>query len=305
MAVDSKVKKVTETRTDFNNKETEEVLISFDEDLEITGDEVEIATKEELKEMPVIMSIENLNKEYSKGKSVLKDVNFEIKQGELLSIIGPSGAGKSTLLRSINRMIEPTSGKITFDKQNITNVKGRELRNMRTNIGMIFQHYNLVDRLSVFENVMHGTLGYKNSLQGIFSLYTESEKEEAIDIITELGIEDHIYKRCDELSGGQKQRVGIARALVQKPKIILCDEPIASLDPSSSRVIMEHLRKICSEKGITVIVNLHQVDVAKNYSDRIIGLNSGEIVFNGHPTEINKEVIQAVYGTDFDDLIME
>lgn len=305
MAVDSKVKEITETRTDFNHKEAEEVLISFDEDLEITGDEVESATKEELKEMPVIMSIENLNKEYSKGKSVLKDVNFEIKQGELLSIIGPSGAGKSTLLRSINRMIEPTSGKITFDNKNITNVKGRELRNMRKNIGMIFQHYNLVDRLSVFENVMHGTLGYKNSLQGIFSLYTESEKEEAIDIITELGIEDHIYKRCDELSGGQKQRVGIARALVQKPKIILCDEPIASLDPSSSRVIMEHLRKICNEKGITVIVNLHQVDVAKNYSDRIIGLNSGEIVFNGHPSEINKEVIQAVYGTDFDDLIME
>lgn len=305
MAVDSKVKEIKETRMDFNNKEAEEVLISFDEDIEITGDEVDIATKEEIKEMPVIMSIENLNKEYSKGKSVLKDVNFEIKQGELLSIIGPSGAGKSTLLRSINRMIEPTSGKITFDNKNITNVKGRELRNMRTNIGMIFQHYNLVDRLSVFENVMHGTLGYKNSLQGIFSLYTESEKEEAIDIITELGIEEHIYKRCDELSGGQKQRVGIARALVQKPKIILCDEPIASLDPSSSRVIMEHLRKICSEKGITVIVNLHQVDVAKNYSDRIIGLNSGEIVFNGHPTEINKAVIQDVYGTDFDDLIME
>ncbi len=305
MAVDSKVKEIKETRMDFNNKEAEEVLISFDEDIEITGDEVDIATKEELKEMPVIMSIENLNKEYSKGKSVLKDVNFEIKQGELLSIIGPSGAGKSTLLRSINRMIEPTSGKITFDNKNITNVKGRELRNMRTNIGMIFQHYNLVDRLSVFENVMHGTLGYKNSLQGIFSLYTESEKEEAIDIITELGIEEHIYKRCDELSGGQKQRVGIARALVQKPKIILCDEPIASLDPSSSRVIMEHLRKICSEKGITVIVNLHQVDAAKNYSDRIIGLNRGEIVFNNHPTEINKEVIQNVYGTDFDDLIME
>ncbi|HJG33897.1 phosphonate ABC transporter ATP-binding protein [Jeotgalicoccus aerolatus] len=255
--------------------------------------------------MPVIMSIENLNKEYSKGKSVLKGINFNIKQGELLSIIGPSGAGKSTLLRSINRMIEPTSGKITFDDKDITGVKGKELRKMRTNIGMIFQHYNLVDRLSVFENVMHGTLGYKNSLQGIFSMYTESEKEEALDIITELGIQDHIYKRCDELSGGQKQRVGIARALVQKPKIILCDEPIASLDPSSSRVIMEHLRKICSEKGITVIVNLHQVDVAKNYSDRIIGLNSGQIVYNGHPSEIDKEVIQSIYGTDFDDLITE
>lgn len=305
MEVEHKTKETVKNRTDFNKKETDEVLISFDEDLEVTGNEIDTASKKELKQMPVIMSIENLNKEYSKGKSVLKGINFNIKQGELLSIIGPSGAGKSTLLRSINRMIEPTSGKITFDDKDITGVKGKELRKMRTNIGMIFQHYNLVDRLSVFENVMHGTLGYKNSLQGIFSMYTESEKEEALDIITELGIQDHIYKRCDELSGGQKQRVGIARALVQKPKIILCDEPIASLDPSSSRVIMEHLRKICSEKGITVIVNLHQVDVAKNYSDRIIGLNSGQIVYNGHPSEIDKEVIQSIYGTDFDDLITE
>lgn len=305
MAVEHKTKETVKNRTDFNKKETDEVLISFDEDLEVTGNEIDTASKKELKQMPVIMSIENLNKEYSKGKSVLKGINFNIKQGELLSIIGPSGAGKSTLLRSINRMIEPTSGKITFDDKDITGVKGKELRKMRTNIGMIFQHYNLVDRLSVFENVMHGTLGYKNSLQGIFSMYTESEKEEALDIITELGIQDHIYKRCDELSGGQKQRVGIARALVQKPKIILCDEPIASLDPSSSRVIMEHLRKICSKKGITVIVNLHQVDVAKNYSDRIIGLNSGQIVYNGHPSEIDKEVIQSIYGTDFDDLITE
>lgn len=305
MAVDNKLKEEQKTKTDFNKKTTDDVLISFDEDPEVTGETVEIVTKEEVKQMPVIMSIENLNKEYSKGKTVLKDVNFDIKKGELLSIIGPSGAGKSTLLRSINRMIEPTSGKIDFDNKNITKIKGKELRKMRTNIGMIFQHYNLVDRLSVFENVLHGTLGYKNSIQGIFSMYTESEKEEALDIITELGIQDHIYKRCDELSGGQKQRVGIARALVQKPKIILCDEPIASLDPSSSRIIMEHLRKICNEKGITVIVNLHQVDVAKNYSDRIIGLNSGEVVFNGHPNEINKEVIQKIYGTDFDDLIME
>lgn len=305
MAVDNKLKEEQKAKTDFNKKATDDVLISFDEDPEVTGEAVETATKEEIKQMPVIMSIENLNKEYSKGKTVLKDINFDIKKGELLSIIGPSGAGKSTLLRSINRMIEPTSGKIDFDNKNITKIKGKELRKMRTNIGMIFQHYNLVDRLSVFENVLHGTLGYKNSIQGIFSMYTESEKEEALDIITELGIQDHIYKRCDELSGGQKQRVGIARALVQKPKIILCDEPIASLDPSSSRIIMEHLRKICNEKGITVIVNLHQVDVAKNYSDRLIGLNAGEVVFNGHPSEINKEVIQTIYGTDFDDLIME
>src|SRR5699024_6073618 len=144
-----------------------------------------------------------------------------------------------------------------------------------------------------------------NSMLGIISMYTESEKGEALDIITELGSQDHIYKRCDELSGGQEQRVGIARALVQNPKIIICHEQIASLDPSSSRVIMDHLRKICSERGITVLVNLHQVDVAKNYSDRINGLSSGQEVFNGQPAEIDKEVVQSIYGTDFDDLITE
>ncbi len=256
-------------------------------------------------ERPVIMEIKNLYKDYAKNTKVLKDINFDIREGELLSIIGPSGAGKSTLLRTINRMIEPTSGEIIFGDENITKLKGKGLRKMRTDIGMIFQHYNLVDRLSVFENVLHGLLGYKNSLQGIFSLYSEKEKEKALEIITELGIQDHIYKRCDELSGGQKQRVGIARALIQDPKIILCDEPIASLDPRASMVIMEYLKRISRERGITVIVNLHQVDVAKKYSDRMIGLNAGEIVFNDVPGAMDQGVVTKIYGSKADELIVE
>nr|WP_097040375.1 phosphonate ABC transporter ATP-binding protein [Salinicoccus kekensis] len=251
------------------------------------------------------MQVKNLHKNYTKDTKVLKDINFDIREGELLSIIGPSGAGKSTLLRTINRMIEPTSGEIIFGDENITKLKGKGLRKMRTDIGMIFQHYNLVDRLSVFENVLHGLLGYKNSLQGILSLYSEEEKEKALEIITELGIEDHIYKRCDELSGGQKQRVGIARALIQDPKIILCDEPIASLDPRASMVIMEYLKRISRERGITVIVNLHQVDVAKKYSDRMIGLNAGEIVFNDAPEVMDQGIVTKIYGSKADELIVE
>lgn len=286
----------TKNRPSVTEKKTDAVVFDFHSDK---------PEEKKVIERPVIMEIKNLNKEYTKDKKVLKDVNFNIKEGELLSIIGPSGAGKSTLLRSINRMIEPTSGEIIFDDKNITKLKGRNLRKMRTDIGMIFQHYNLVDRSSVFENVLHGLLGYKNSLQGILSLYSEKEKGKALEIISELGIEDHIYKRCDELSGGQKQRVGIARALIQDPKIILCDEPIASLDPRASMVIMEYLKRISRERGITVIVNLHQVDVAKKYSDRMIGLNDGQIVFNDVPGVMKQGEVTKIYGSKADELIVE
>ncbi|MET3111923.1 phosphonate ABC transporter ATP-binding protein [Salinicoccus halitifaciens] len=283
------------SRSKVTEKKADPVIFNFPEEAHL----------EKIIERPVIMQVKDLYKNYTKDTKVLKNINFDIKEGELLSIIGPSGAGKSTLLRTINRMIEPTSGEIIFGDENITKLKGRGLRKMRTDIGMIFQHYNLVDRLSVFENVLHGLLGYKNSLQGIFSLYSEEEKEKALEIITELGIEDHIYKRCDELSGGQKQRVGIARALIQDPKIILCDEPIASLDPKASMVIMEYLKRISRERGITVIVNLHQVDVAKKYSDRMIGLNAGEIVFNDVPEELDQGVVTKIYGSKADELIVE
>ncbi|MFC3419936.1 phosphonate ABC transporter ATP-binding protein [Salinicoccus hispanicus] len=288
----------TLTRPDNTaEKKTQEVVFPFPEE----------AAQEKLsvEDVPVIMEIKNIDKSYSGSSKVLKDISFDIRKGEVLSIIGPSGAGKSTLLRIINRMIEPNSGVIRFQDKDTLNMKGKALRHMRTDIGMIFQHYNLVDRLSVFENVLHGRLGYKSSLQGIFSMYSEAEKEKAVEIISELGISEQIYSRCDELSGGQKQRVGIARALIQDPKIILCDEPIASLDPNSSRIIMEYLRRISREKDITIIVNLHQLDVAKQYSDRIIGLNDGSIVFNDVPEAITAESINHIYGSNLEELIVE
>ncbi|MCE4956008.1 phosphonate ABC transporter ATP-binding protein [Macrococcoides caseolyticum] len=252
-----------------------------------------------------ILSLSKVYKSYNKQKMILKDINFDVHAGEFISIIGPSGAGKSTLLRTINRMIEIDKGTIQFNDVVINQLNKKDLRKTRAEIGMIFQHYNLVNRLSVFENVLHGRFGHKSTFQGVFNIYTEAEKKNAVDIINQLGIGEHIYKRCDELSGGQKQRVGIARALVQEPKLILCDEPIASLDPSASKVIMDHLKRITEEMGITCIVNLHQVDVAKKYSDRIIGLNAGEIVYDGKPEGLDNQVIQKIYGTEADDLITE
>ncbi|MGL5352017.1 MAG: phosphonate ABC transporter ATP-binding protein, partial [Clostridium sp.] len=214
-----------------------------------------------------------------------------------------SGAGKSTLLRCINKMIDTTKGSITFDNITVENIKKDKLRELRTKIGMIFQHYNLVNRLSVVENVLHGRLGYKSTLEGVIGKYTEKEKEQAFSILEKLGLQDEAYKRCDQLSGGQKQRVGIARALIQNPKLILCDEPIASLDPSASKIIMDHLSNINKELGITCLVNLHQVDVAMKYSGRIIGINKGGIIFDGKPEDLTKDMIHEIYGSEFGSLI--
>lgn len=251
-----------------------------------------------------LLRAEGLGKSYNSDTKVLKDIHFEIGAGEFVSIIGPSGAGKSTLLRCINRMIEFNEGNIIFNNQDIGKLNKKELRKARTNIGMIFQHYNLVPRLTVIENVLHGRFGYKTTLQGVLGRYTEEEKERAFFLLEKLGIADHAYKRCDQLSGGQQQRVGICRALIQDPALILCDEPIASLDPNSSKVIMDHLKSITSDMGITCLVNLHQVEVAQHYSDRIIGLNKGEIVFNGTSKQLTQEQIQLIYGSEAKDLIM-
>lgn len=252
-----------------------------------------------------LLKIEELSKEYKGGTKALENINFSVENGEFISIIGPSGAGKSTLLRCINRMIDATEGNIVFDNTDVLKVRKKELRNLRTKIGMIFQHYNLVERLSVIENVLHGRLGYKSTIAGAVGVYSEEEKKQAFHILSMLGLEDQAYKRCDQLSGGQKQRVGIARALIQKPKLVLCDEPIASLDPSSSKVIMDHLKSINQKMGITCILNLHQVDVAKKYSDRIIGINSGKIVFNGKPAELTKEKVHTIYGSSYGSLITD
>lgn len=252
-----------------------------------------------------ILEFKNVSKTYNHTTKALQDISFSIDEGEFVSIIGPSGAGKSTLLRCVNRLVDASEGVIIFDGQDITTVKKKELRNVRTKTGMIFQHYNLVDRLSVIENVLHGRLGQKSTVSGMIGHYTEEEKKEAFEIIDELGLTEQAYKRCDELSGGQKQRVGIARAIMQQPKLILCDEPIASLDPKSSKVIMDHLSNISKSKKITCIVNLHQVDVAMKYSKRIIGVAGGKIVYDGPSDQLNKDTIHKIYQSNDDDLITD
>ncbi|MFD4816670.1 phosphonate ABC transporter ATP-binding protein [Peribacillus butanolivorans] len=255
--------------------------------------------------MTTLLEVKNVSKHFGNDTKALSNIDFSVKEGEFVSIIGPSGAGKSTLLRCINRMIDASSGDIIFDNDHVYELNKRELKKVRRKIGMIFQHYNLVNRLSVIENTLHGRLGYKSTLAGILGLYSEDEKLQAANILQILGLEDQLYKRSDELSGGQKQRVGIARALIQNPKLLLCDEPIASLDPNSSKVIMDHLRNICTSMGITVVVNLHQVDVALKYSDRIIGVNGGKIVFNGTSQNITSSDIHQIYGSDEGKLIFD
>lgn len=253
-----------------------------------------------------ILEFTNVSKIYSGTTKALYDINLKIEEGEFVSIIGPSGAGKSTILRCINRLIDTSSGVIEFDGQDITKItKKKELRKIRTKTGMIFQHYNLVERLSVIENVLHGTLGKKSTLNGMLGRYTEEEKMRAFEILEELGLSAQAYKRCDELSGGQKQRVGIARAIMQQPKLILCDEPIASLDPKSSKVIMDHLKEINRTKKITCIVNLHQVDVAIKYSQRIIGVAGGKIVYDGPANELDRNTIHFIYQSSSKDLITD
>ncbi|ATW26639.1 phosphonate ABC transporter ATP-binding protein [Candidatus Formimonas warabiya] len=252
-----------------------------------------------------LLELKNVTKYYGKETLALSNISFSVEAGEFVTVIGPSGAGKSTLLRCINRLIEPSSGEITFHGVNTLKLSQNELRKLRTQIGMIFQHYNLVDRLTVIENVLHGRLGYKSTLAGVLGRYSQEEKNRAFRIIEILGLHDQVYKRCDQLSGGQKQRVGIARALVQNPKMILCDEPIASLDPNASKIIMDHLKRICTEMKITVIVNLHQVQVALKYTDRIIGINKGRVVFDGSPEGLTSEQIHVIYGTESGDLITD
>lgn len=252
-----------------------------------------------------VISVKNLVKKYD-DKTVLSDISFDINEGEFVSIIGSSGAGKSTLLRSINNLVEPTSGSIilefTEDKKDICQLKGKDLKLARTKIGMIFQHYNLVYRSSVLENVLHGKMASLNLFKTIFNLYENKDVEKAALLLKEFGLEEQMYKRCKDLSGGQKQRVGVARALIQDPSIILCDEPIASLDPVSSEQIMDSIKKIVVDKKIPCIVNLHQVDVAKKYSDRIIGISKGKIIFNDKPSKLTKEMIAKIYGVKVSEL---
>jgi len=245
-----------------------------------------------------MLNIESVSKVYPNGNEALHQVSFNVEKGEFISIIGPSGAGKSTILRTINRMIKVSDGHILFQDEDVTEANRKRIRNIRRRIGMIFQHYNLVTRLTTVENVLHGRLGYKSTINGIIGRYTEEEKKKAFKLLKQVGLEEFAYTRCDQLSGGQKQRVGIARALMQEPELILCDEPIASLDPKASKVVMDYLKNIASEMGITCLVNLHQVDVALEYSDRIIGVSAGKVVFDGKPEALKPEILSKIYKSE-------
>ncbi|MGL4607747.1 MAG: phosphonate ABC transporter ATP-binding protein [Eubacteriaceae bacterium] len=252
----------------------------------------------------IVLKAENISKTYPNGVKALDDVSFEIKEGEFIVVIGPSGSGKSTLLRSLNKLVELSSGSILVDGEELLDKSGKSLRLLRRKIGMIFQHYNLVYRLSVIQNVLHGRLGYMSNIKGAFGQYTEEDKLKAIEILDEIELGDYIYNRASDLSGGQKQRVGIARAIIQDPKIILCDEPIASLDPSSSKIIMDIIFNMAKKRNITCITNLHQIDVALKYATRIIGLSKGKIVFDDVPEKLDNKTIENIYGTTIDKLMI-
>jgi len=242
-----------------------------------------------------LLRIRELTKTYDGKHLVLKGLNFDVYPGELVAIVGPSGAGKSTLIRCINRLVDPTSGEVVFDGTHVETANKRKLRQVRARIGMIFQQHNLIARTNVKKNVLHGRLGETNFIRSLLGLYAKADKLEAEALLKTVGLENHMYQRAGTLSGGQMQRVGICRALMQRPKLLLADEPIASLDPVSAKTVMDYMQKVARERDLTCIVNLHQVDFAKKYATRIIGLKNGKIVFDGPPGDFTDELEKYIY----------
>ncbi|MND52881.1 Phosphate-import ATP-binding protein PhnC [compost metagenome] len=227
-------------------------------------------------------------------------VNVDIPQGQMVGIIGRSGAGKSTLLRMINRLQEPSSGSIHFGSVEVSSLKGAGLRNWQRDCAMIFQQFNLVPRLDVLTNVMLGRLNHRSTIMSLLNIFSDDERLAAIAALERLGIEQTAMQRAGTLSGGQQQRVAIARALMQAPKMLLADEPIASLDPLNAKIVMDALRDINEREGITVITNLHTLDTARSYCERIIGMAHGSVVFDGTPAELTAAAVQEIYGSDKD-----
>lgn len=248
-----------------------------------------------------MLEIKNLTKVYDDGTVALRDVSFEVQDGEFLIIIGLSGSGKSTLLRCINRLIDPTEGQIIWDGMDVTAADASELREIRRQIGMIFQQFNLVKRSSVLTNVLSGRLGYVNPRDNLLGRFPAEDRKRATQALERLGIADQAHKRADELSGGQQQRVGIARALMQTPKIILADEPVASLDPVLAHSILQHLEMLNQEEGITILCSLHYLDLVQQYATRVIGLRDGEIIYHGSREEIRRmtdDQFKQIYGEE-------
>ena len=244
-----------------------------------------------------MLEIRNVTRRFGKNVAV-DNVEIEIPEGQMVGIIGRSGAGKSTLLRMINRLTDVSEGVIAFGGVEVSRLRGASLRSWQRDCAMIFQQFNLVPRLDVVSNVLHGTLNQRSTLATMFSLFPQADILRAIDILDRLGIADHAPKRVEALSGGQQQRVAIARALMQDPKIILADEPIASLDPMNAQVVMDTLRRIHDEDGRMIVCNLHTLDTARRYCDRVIGMRAGQVVFDGAPEDLTTRVARDIYGAD-------
>ena len=248
-----------------------------------------------------MLRIVNLTKIYENGTVALENVSFEVPDGAFMAIIGLSGSGKSTLLRCINRLVEPTSGEVWLDEQNVTAADRRELKMARRRIGMIFQQFNLVKRSSVKTNVLAGRLGYTTPVSSLLNYFSKADHARALDALTRVGIADKINNRADELSGGQQQRVGIARALMQSPTIILADEPVASLDPVLAHTILGHLEQLNKQDGITVLCSLHHLDLVQRYASHVIGLRDGHLVYEGDNAAIRRiddQRFKEIYGED-------
>jgi phosphonate transport system ATP-binding protein len=243
-----------------------------------------------------VVSIANVCKSFGRGNIVaVKNVTFAVKRGEFLVILGPSGAGKSTLMRCINHLAAPNTGQVFVNGREVTGA-ARELRKLRQGIGMVFQQFNLVPRLSVMMNVLAGRLSYRSAWRSLFYSFSREDRAIALEALEMVGLGHKAFQRADTLSGGEQQRVGIARALTQRPSVILADEPVASLDPKIARQVLGYLKEISQRLGISVICNLHQIDFAREYAQRIIGLARGELVFDGGPDELTPEVIERIYG---------
>ena len=253
-----------------------------------------------------MLKINNLHKEYPGGDLALRGVNLELEKGEITAVIGPSGAGKSTLIRCINRLVEPTVGEIILQDQDVNKLNKKELKNKRRKMGMIFQEYALVERLTVMENVLSGRLGYVSFWRAWLRKFPQKDINQAYQLLERLGLKEHVNKRSDHLSGGQRQRVGIARALIQDPDLLLVDEPTASLDPKTARQIMRLITEMAKERNLAALINIHDVLLAREYVSRIIGMRNGEIVFDGSPLELNKDTLTTIYGEeDWDNLNKE
>ena len=245
-----------------------------------------------------MLQLAELTKRYNTGELALKGVTLEIPKGQVLALIGPSGAGKSTLIRCVNRLVQPTSGSVVLKGTELTKLSSSALRKARRRMGMIFQEYALVERLTVMENVLSGRLGYVGFWRSYFRKFPSADIQEAYRLLDRVGLKHMADKRADELSGGQRQRVGICRALIQNPDLLLVDEPTASLDPKTSRQIMRLIQELCSERGLTAIINIHDVFLAQMFSQRVVGLELGSVVYDGKPEGLTPEVLTRIYGEE-------